>query len=235
MSQRHLCTHLHLLLLGLHIRIPHRRRLHLQLSLYPMSPFLLLLPLPRHMADVPIHLRGELHVSRDPPQPSQSLGTSTRGPSQFQVAKRSVVLLPIMQKAKRLGPQILGTIRGKLKCVFIPLIAHSVFLLTVTFRTSFPRVLWASDWNRRLRKPGRNATRRSGRVRTRRLLLYNAIVNIGCAHLTALITTWALHIATGLQVIIGALTTALGAALSGKNVRVSMFSTCRNQSLISPS
>ena len=137
MSQRHLCTHLHLLLLGLHIRIPHRRRLHLQLSLYPMSPFLLLLPLPRHMADVPIHLRGELHVSRGPPQPSQSLGTSTRGPSQFQVAKRSVVPLPITQKAKRLGLQILGTIKGRLKCVFIPLMTLSVFLLTVLFR-QFP-------------------------------------------------------------------------------------------------
>ena len=56
-------------------------------------------------------------------------------------------------------------------------------------------------------------------MRTRRLLLRNIISNIGCVHLTALITTWALHIATTLQVLIGALTTALGAALSGKNVR----------------
>jgi hypothetical protein len=40
-----------------------------------------------------------------------------------------------------------------------------------------------------------------------------------------MITSFALHIATGLQILIGALTTALGAALSGKNVRVPLFST----------
>ena len=90
------------------------------------------------MADVPIHLRGELHVSRDPPQPSQSLGTSTRGPSQFQVAKRSVVPLPITQKAKRLGLQILGTIKGRLKCVFVPLIALPVFLPDCPISDQFP-------------------------------------------------------------------------------------------------
>ena len=111
-------------------------------------------------------------------------------------------------------------------------IAFSVFSLTVLSRISSPQVLWASDWNRRSRKPRQNASKRSGRVRTRQLLLSNVISNtiICCANLIALITTWALHIATGLQVLIGALTTALGAALSGKNVRVSLFSICRNQS-----
>lgn len=42
------------------------------------------------------------------------------------------------------------------------------------------------------------------------------------AERTALITTVALHIATGLQIFIGALTTALGAALSGKNTAVAI-------------
>jgi hypothetical protein len=36
---------------------------------------------------------------------------------------------------------------------------------------------------------------------------------------TATTTGWAQNIALGLQVLLGALTTALGAALSGKNVR----------------
>jgi hypothetical protein len=39
-------------------------------------------------------------------------------------------------------------------------------------------------------------------------------------------TGWAQNIALGLQVLIGALTTALGAALSGKNVRDILNSTC---------
>ncbi|KAF8261583.1 hypothetical protein EI94DRAFT_1810038 [Lactarius quietus] len=42
------------------------------------------------------------------------------------------------------------------------------------------------------------------------------------AEWTAQFTTWALHIATGLQVLIGALTTALGAALSGKHTSVAI-------------
>jgi hypothetical protein len=42
------------------------------------------------------------------------------------------------------------------------------------------------------------------------------------AERTALITTWALHITTGLQILIGALTTALGAALSGKNTSIAI-------------
>ena len=99
------------------------------------------------------------------------------------------------------------------------------------FSTSSSLVLWASDWTQRPRQPRGNAIMRSGRVRTRRLLLRNVISNIGCAHLTALITTWALHIATILQVLIGALTTALGAALSGKNVRSLPRFVHRDQSL----
>lgn len=42
------------------------------------------------------------------------------------------------------------------------------------------------------------------------------------AERTAMITSFALHIATGLQILIGALTTALGAALSGKNTSVAI-------------
>jgi hypothetical protein len=40
-----------------------------------------------------------------------------------------------------------------------------------------------------------------------------------CACYTAAITGWAQNVALALQVLLGALTTALGAALSGKDVR----------------
>jgi hypothetical protein len=39
-----------------------------------------------------------------------------------------------------------------------------------------------------------------------------------CVHHTATMTGWAQNIALGLQIFIGALTTALGAALTGKKV-----------------
>ena len=44
-----------------------------------------------------------------------------------------------------------------------------------------------------------------------------------CVRFTATWTTYLLHIATALQRLIGALTTALGAALSGKHVRIPLF------------